>query len=97
MKTKIERFSEAELKRVAEYLYDGVIEVYPLIQKIRQYKRGDRILLWLVANKIRGHRMIEYFQTESNSSSNRGVLLGVQTALTYMDNEKPELTIKDLI
>jgi len=92
-----EELTESQLRKVADYLYDGEFNTLPLMQQIKQFKRGDRVLFWLFKNKIRGKKMLEFFQTESDNEDNRGVLLGVQTALRFSDGGMPYLTARDLV
>lgn len=94
-----EELNQYELRKVADYLYDGHVKVAPLMMQIRSFKKGDRVLLWLVKEKIRGQAMIDYFKTEQNEENNHGVILGVQKALSYIEGHplrREKLTLKDL-
>lgn len=83
-----EELDEHQLRRVADWLYDGTPQVAHLMGQIRAFKKGDHILLWLVKNNIKGQRMIEFFQTESGDAGNKGVLAGVAKALSYIEGHR---------
>lgn len=89
-----------QLRRVADYLYDGEPRVAHIMSQIRNFKDGDRVLLWLCRNKIRGKKMVDFFSEQNKSDTKRGVMLGVQKALSYIEHgngySKPALTTKDL-
>jgi len=85
-----------ELRTMANYLYDGEPMVAHLMQQIRQFKRGNEVLLWLCKNKIRGRGLVEFFHNEQDNDESAGVLRGVQTAMNYINNDKNALTVKDL-
>jgi len=79
--------NKAELRNIADYLYDGVPETARLMGMIQQFKDCDNVLRWLVSNKIRGTRMVEYFKDEAGGDDDsRGVMLGVQRALSFIDS-----------
>lgn len=85
---KFEELNRYQLRKVADYLYDGVPEVAHLMAQVRQFKDGDRVLLWLVKNKIRGQRMVDFFKEESGKDSSKGVMRGVQRALSFINGHK---------
>ena len=94
-----ERLDDHQLRRVFDFLNDGQHLVVHLLFQVRAFDRGDRVLLWLVKNNIKGQHMIEFFQTESGDAGNKGVLAGVTKALSFIDGHRlaPEhLTLTDL-
>lgn len=84
----IEGLTNNQLRKIADTLYDGEPMVAHLISQVRQFKRGDYVLLWLCRNNITGQRLVEFFKSESNDENNHGVLRGVQTALDFIDGRK---------
>lgn len=74
-----------QLRTVADYLYDGEPLVAFYMSKVREFKRGDEVLLWFCRNQLRGKRLVEYFK---NHDDGMGVLLAVQKALDYIDGRK---------
>lgn len=84
----IEELNEYQLRGVADFLYDGTPKVAHLMGQIRAFKMGDRILLWLVKNNIKGQTMIEFFQTESGDAGNNGVLAGVSKAISHINGHR---------
>jgi len=77
-----------QLRVAADYLYDGSPKVAHLMAQLRAFKQGDRIILWLCQQGIRGQYMVDFFKEESGCDENRGVLLGVQKALDYIEGRK---------
>lgn len=96
----MEELDRYQLRRVADYLYDGIPETAHLMSQLRQFKDGDRILLWLVRNGMRGQKMIDFFKEENGSDSKKGVMLGVQRAMSFINHGKgylrDKLTVGDL-
>jgi len=74
------------LKRVLDYLYDGNPQTAaPLLFIRHNYKRWQEIFNWLVARKICGKKLVEFFQNESKDG--RGYHMGVTTILNQIDNK----------
>ena len=75
-----------QLRRVADYLYDGEMATFPILRAIRaQYRRSDRILLWLCRNELRGTKLVEFFQNESGDIDGGGLLSGITYILNHID------------
>lgn len=97
--TELETLNREQLRRVADYLYDGEPSVLHLMSQVRQFRKGDHVLLWLCRNQIRGQKMIEFFKDVSGKDESRGVMRGVQKALDYIEGRKghtQKLTVEDL-
>jgi cell division protein FtsB len=98
------RLNEKQLRFVADYLYDGEPIVLHLMAQIRNFNRGDEVLIWFMKNHIRGKNFINFFKEQSNDEKNMGVILGVQKVLSSIDRENlfekqkvKKLYSKDLI
>jgi len=92
----IEELTRPQLKAVASALHRDdstwMVPVLRLITLVRQYERGDRILLWCVREGLVGQRFVEFFKNEADDAEDMGVLRGVETAIRIIDgrmyNEK---------
>jgi len=85
-----------QLKNVIDYLYDGHYPTHPIMLQINNnYARGHEVLLWLMANKIRGVKLVDFFN-EQRDDVGAGVLQGVQYVLNKIDGAQYKLTGKDL-
>lgn len=86
-----DRLEEWQLRRLASALHGDdmrvMARVLALMSQVREFKRGDRVLLWCVRNELTGKRFIDYFKEEEGRET-MGVLMGVQTALNYIDGKK---------
>jgi hypothetical protein len=80
--------NRAELRKVADYLYDGEPRVAHLMSQIRQFKEGDHVLLWLCRAGLKGQKMVDFFHDEAGTDETRGVMLGVQKALDYVHGRR---------
>jgi hypothetical protein len=80
-----------QLKRLAQALHHDHVATAPrvlmLMAQVREFKRGDRVLMWCVRNDITGQRFIDFFKEEEGRET-MGVLMGVQTALGYIDGKR---------
>jgi len=84
----MEYLTKDQLRIVADRLYDGVFGTVLLMRQVRQFKRGDEILLWLVKNELKGERMVDFFKDVSGDELNHGVLRGCEMALKYIDGRR---------
>jgi len=84
---RIERLTNEQLKTTLSYLYDGEYATHRILLHIHtNYLRGHHVLLWLVRNKIRGTKLIEFFQNESHDLDGGGLLAGVTYILGKLDD-----------
>lgn len=97
MDTAKEQLTREQLRRVADYLYDGEPLVAHYMSLLRQFKDGDRILLWCVREKRRGKRFVEFFKNEADEPESMGVLRGVETARRFIYGNKEKLRGTDLV
>ena len=91
------RIDAKQLRKVIDYLYDGHFPTHAIMLQINNnYARAHEVLLWLVRNKIRGARLVEFFNESRDDDKGAGVLQGVQIILNGIDGEIKPLTRNDL-
>lgn len=74
-------------RRLMDYLYDGNPKTAaPLLFIRHNYKRWHEVFSWLMANKIKGKKLVEFFQNESKDG--RGFHCGVTKILNHIDGKK---------
>lgn len=82
-----------------EYVWDGNYPAVLQLSQLRaQFKRYPEILSWLAENKIRGQKVIDFFN-DAEGVETRGVLVGVKKILNRIDNtrfNKDAMTVEDL-
>jgi len=91
-----DQLTRDQLRAVADALYDGEPLVAHYMQRVRQFKDGDRILLWFVREGIKGKKIVEFFKNEADESESMAVLRGIETALRLMDGQTEKLRQKHL-
>lgn len=78
--------SPRQLRITLDYLYDGEMRTFKHLQYIQHnFKRAHHIFLWLVRNKIRGVKLVEFFENESGDIDGGGLLSGVARILSGID------------
>lgn len=91
-----EELSKYQLRHIADYLYDGEPLVAHYMARVRQFKDGDRILLWFCREGIKGKKIVEFFKNEANEAESMAVLRGIETARRLMAGNKDKLRQGDL-
>ena len=91
-----EELNQYQLRRVADFLYDGEPLVAHYMHRVRQFKDGDRILLWFVSENIKGKKIVEFFKNEADEPESMAILRGVETARRLMAGNRDKLRGKDL-
>ncbi len=91
-----EQFSPYQLRKVADFLYDGEPLVAHYMNRVRQFKDGDRILLWFCREKIKGKKLVEFFKNEADEPESMSILRGIETARRLMSGNKDKLRGSDL-
>lgn len=82
-----EKLNRQQHRTIYHYLFDGDPGTHHYLSYIaKTFKRADRMLLWLVKNKLRGKKLIEFFQNESVDGG--GYLCGCATIISRMDGRK---------
>lgn len=88
-----------ELRKRADYLWDGEVEVVKILGQLQRFKRFDEMIAWLCDNQITGKKLINFFN-DAEGEETRGVIRGVKLIYNYLDNDKfnkEQLTVKDLV
>ena len=96
--------TKTQLKQVADRLWhdikpENAMRLAHTMGMIGNYKRGHEILLWFVRNDIRGEKLLDFFREANGNATDRGVMLGLQKALDFIEGRKvttKKLEIGDL-
>jgi len=76
------------LRRVVEYITDGVPEAFAILLYIREnFKQSDQMIVWLKNNKMCGQKLVDMFKNESDATGG-GKLLGCQKIISMMEGKK---------
>jgi len=90
------RLEVTQLRKVLDYLYDGVPgTAMPLLQ-CRNFKQEHDIYLWLYHNQIKGTKLVEFFSNESYTHDGKGYLNAINEILKRINLEKRKAKITDL-
>lgn len=85
---KFTRMDQAELRKVLDYLYDGVeATAMPLLQ-CRNFKQEHDIYKWLYRNQIKGKKLVEFFQNESKTVDGAGYLNAINEIIKRIERER---------
>lgn len=91
------RLEVTQLRKILDYLYDGVPETAMPLLQCRNFKQEHDIYLWLYRNQIKGKKLVEFFQNESNTEDGKGYLNAVNEILKRITAEKNKrANVKDL-
>jgi len=91
-----DQLNNYQLRKVADFLFDGDPLVAHYMHRVRQFKDGDRILLWFVRENIKGKKLVEFFKNESDGCEGMSILRGVETARRLMSGNVDKLRGSDL-
>lgn len=91
------RLEVTELRKVLDYLYDGNPATMMPLMQCRNFKQEHEIYVWLYRNGIKGKKLIEFFENESNTQDGKGYLNAINEILKRITIDKNKrANVKDL-
>ena len=100
MKNMQEEIFKKRFRLILDKLYEGEpATAMPLLYIRHNFKDHLRIFDWMLQNGIRGRRLVEFFQNESNDDDGGGFIRGISIILSRMEGTKHyhrPATIEDL-
>jgi len=95
---KRRRLEVSQLRKILDNLYDGEQAVLMPLLQCRNFKQEHEIYVWLYRNGIKGKKLVEFFQNESNALDGTGYLNGINKIIQKIQAEKNKiLNVRDLI
>lgn len=82
------RLEVTQLRKILDYLYDGIPETAMPLLQCRNFKQEHDIYLWLYRNQIKGKKLVEFFSNESNTLDGKGYLNAVNEIIRRIQREK---------
>lgn len=82
------RLEVNQLRKVLDYLYDGVPDTAMPLLQCRNFKQEHEIYFWLYRNGIKGKKLVEFFQNESKTEDGKGYLNAINEILKRITAEK---------